>query len=172
MDAAKAIEAMEKARKLPLGHTDIKKTRAVVDKIYSRCHKLQSYWVKRIGDKHNYRFDLTAAQCLKFCNDLCAQFGAKPIKKIVYHSPEVIQGSGGHYSWYKKEIHFAYTPRLTTVVHELAHHFSNQLRISDAHGKDFCQVMDWIFQEVYKKYSTKKLNPYWLTESQKIINED
>ncbi len=170
MNASLAIQKREEAKKLPLGHVDIKKTEEVVKKIYHQSHLLQKYWGKRL-DKFRY-LEFTPKECIKFCNDLCRTLGAKTVKKVIYRSPEIAQGTAGHYSPYKKEIHFAWSPCLSTIIHELAHHVTDQVsRKMDAHGKEFCFVLDWLFQLAYEKLTGKPPKPYWIEESEKILEK-
>ncbi len=173
MNASLAIQKREEALKLPLGHVDIKKTREVVAKIYHQCHELEKYWHKRLAKFWDTEF--TPRECLVFCNNLCRSMGAKTIRKVVFRSPEVQNGAGAHYTFYKREIHFKWAAyRLGTVIHELAHHIAHQVGSGGQkkdHGEDFCISENWLFQLAYEKLAGKKPKPYWLEESQKIIEE-
>ncbi len=170
MNASLAIKRCEEAKKLPLGHVDIKKTEEVVKKIYHQSHLLQKYWNKRL-DK--FRFpNFNAKDCIKFCNSLCRIIGANPVKRVICKSPEIQPGTAGHYCYGKREIHFCYYPTMSTLVHELAHHVVQQAgKTREEHGKDFCFVENWLFQLAYERLTGKKPKPYWVEESEKILEK-
>lgn len=157
------IQRNNEAQKLPLGHVERFKARESLNEEYQRCHKLQRFWIKKIGKKAII-FE-TEKQALKFCNKICKELNNSPINKVVFSSDSLKPGTAGHYS--NKEIHMGY-PGFGTLIHELSHHFSRKVPI---HGKDFCVCMDILFQIAYRECVGKEPKPYWIEQSQKMIEE-
>lgn len=167
MNASLAIQKREEARKLPLGHVDIKKTEEVVKKIYQRSHAIQKYWNKRL-DKFRF-MEFTPKECIVFCNNLCRMIGARTLKRVIYRSPDVKPGTAAHYR--ANEIHFGYCAWLSVMIHELAHHIVYQIgRVKEDHGEEFCFMENWLFQLAYEKLTGKAPKPYWVEESLKILD--
>lgn len=165
--SSKAIKRLEESYKLPLGHVERRLAEAAVRQIYAKCHSISAYWMKRFGKaKHK---SLAPDEALSFCNALCKSVGSKPIREVVVCSSEVDRGCAGHYDWRSKKIHCMYEANLSLVVHELAHHVAEAAGCGHGHGKDFCFILNWLFQEAYKIRCKKTVKPYWLVEADNLL---
>jgi len=166
---ANAIEKIKKfndSNKLPPGHVDRFTAKAALQNEY-RCTEIEKLWDKKLKrSEKNIIRRFTEKKAFDFCNQLCEEFHFKPLKKIVFYSKEIIAGAAGHYNPLKKEIHFIANARFPVLIHELTHHFGHH-----HHDKNFTITLNILFQITYQKFKGKQAKPYWIKQSEQIIEE-
>lgn len=140
------IKKWEAASNLPPGHIKLKKLKEAIKKEYEACSIITEKWRKRLKNKAP-KFDATSA--LIWCNEICDDLGERPLRKIIEWSPDVSSESSAHYI--NREIHFKTKVYFYDLVHELAHHFGPH-----GHGKDFCEILEFLFQVIYTKLTGVK----------------
>ncbi len=147
-------QKFEYSKTLPPGHVDRELFSREVREIYSACGEIEKKWRRRFRKKLP-RYSLEEA--IAFCQKMCEMLGERPIRAIVLKSPDVKTWASAHYNG-RKEIHFKWdTIHFDVLVHELTHHFSPD----SSHGKDFCDMEEFLFGIAYQEVTGKKLNSDW-----------
>ena len=154
MAASRAIQKKVEAQNLPRGHYLIKKTQEDVNKIYSQCRTIERKWLKRFHKKFQY---LSANHIRELYDYLCELLGEQKVKEIICDKSQLDSGTSGHYNFQKKKVYFYDAPVcLSTIIHELTHHFGIR-----GHGDDFCEIEQLLFRETYEILMKKQPKKDW-----------
>lgn len=130
------IDALVESRKLPPGHIGRKTARARVDSIYAACREVERHWGKKLK-KYARRVDWTPERVRALYDYLTDHFGAKQIREINWGVP---QNGGAYYR--AGTVNFRWmSADLTTIIHELAHHWA------PGHGQSFLAREEMLFRE-------------------------
>lgn len=144
------VKTYAEIKKLPPGHVDRRSYSNKIRAIYSDCADIERTWAKHFGKKLP-RFD--ANQALTFCNQMCDALGQRPLRAVIVSSPDVKEEWAAHYDPRAKEIHIRYgSIYFTILIHELTHHFDR----SFGHGKDFCDMEQFLFGVAYTMVTGKQ----------------
>lgn len=126
---------------LPLGHIERTKAKEAVKEEYAACNKQEKEYTKRVwGKKPPPQF--TTEQVMPVCIALCKAIGSKPPKGVL-----LTDKPWNYYRFSSKTIHLFKVVRITSIIHELAHHVANVERMNKGgmHGEGFLEVERILF---------------------------
>lgn len=134
------LDKLQKAKSLPLGHYGLAEAYELVEIEYGACREQERKLLKQYKFKNRY-FELQEAANL--CGAICSAIGHKQIKRVVIRSKEIHPCAGAEYNSSKKEIHFPHsTIHLSSLLHELAHHFDPHA----GHGTRFMEMQELVYE--------------------------